>query len=67
MSITINYKKSLKKNNTSNIVLFVDEKFNISSLNKFLPRSDYYFLSDLLKTKDLKKNILSFDVNSKKK
>ena len=67
MSITINYKNSSKKNNSSNIVLFVDEKFNISNLKKHLSSFDYSFISDLLKTKDLKKKILSFDVNSKKK
>ena len=66
MSITINYKNTLKTN-TSNMVLFVDEKFNVSNLKKFLSRSDYSFISDLLKTKDLKKKILSFDINSKRK
>ena len=67
MSITINYKNSSKKNNTSNLVLFVDEKFNVSSLKKYLSNSHYSFISDLIKTRDLKKKILSFEVNSKRK
>ena len=67
MSIIINYKNSSKENNTSNLVLFVDEKFNISSLKKYLLNSHYSFILDLIKTRDLKKKILSFDVNSKRK
>ena len=32
MSVQINYKNSYQKKNSSNLVLFVDEKFNISNL-----------------------------------
>ena len=67
MSITINYKNALNKKNSSNIVLFVDEKFNISGLKKYISSSDYSFVSDLLKTKELKKKIINFDINSKRK
>ena len=67
MPIAINYKSSSNKKNSSNLVLFVDEKFNISGLKKYILRSEYSFVSDLLKTKDLKKKIINFDVNSKKK
>ena len=67
MSITINYKSNLVKKNSSNLVLFVDEKFNISSLKKHILGIEYSFISDLLKVKDLKKSIINFDINSKKK
>ena len=67
MSISINYKKNRITKNPSNIVLFVDEKFNTSGLKKFLKNSEYAFISDLLKTKNLKQKILTFDINSKKK
>ena len=67
MSIEIKYKNNSFKKNSSNIVLFVDEKFNISTLKKYLPGSEYKFISDLLKIKDLKKKIIAFDVNSKRK
>ena len=67
MYIKINYKKNLSNNKTANIVLFSDEKFNLSSLKKHLKSSEYSFISDLLKTRDLKQKILTFDISSKKK
>ncbi len=67
MSVTINYKKNLTKNNSSNLVLFLDEKFTISGLKKHISNSDYSFISDLIKSKDIKKSILSFEISSKRK
>ena len=67
MSIQINYKINSLKKISTNLVLFVDEKFNIISLKKYLSNSEFSYLSDLLKTCDLKKNLLVFEVNSKKK
>ena len=67
MSVIINYKTSSVKKKLSNLILFIDEKFNISSLKKHLSNSEYSFISDLIKTKDLSKKILTFDVNSKRK
>ncbi len=67
MSVQISYKNSVSKKNISNLVLFVDEKFNISNLKKHISNSDYNFISDLLKKRDEKKKILSFDISSKKK
>ena len=55
MSVQINYKNSLSKKNISNLVLFVGENFNILSLKKHISSSAYLYISDLLKTKDLKK------------
>ena len=66
MSVQINYRPGFKKNST-NIVLFVDEKYSISSLKKFLSGSEYSFVLDLLKMQDLKKKIICFDINSKRK
>ena len=66
MSIIINYINSQIKKNSSNLVLFVDEKFNISNLKKFISNSHYSFLTDLLKTSDIKSEILNFEINSKK-
>ena len=67
MAVQINYKiKNLIKN--SNIItLFVDESFNTSLLKRYLSNSDYTFITDLLKTKDKKEEILFFDITSKKK
>ena len=66
MSVQINYKSDYKKNSI-NSVLFVDEKYSISNLKKFISNSEYSFVLDLLKTRDLKKKIISFDINSKRK
>ena len=67
MTVQINYKNKFTKKETSNLVLFVDEKFNISTLKKHILSSEYSYILDLVKTKDRKKKILTFDINSKKK
>ncbi len=67
MSVQINYKSSNLKKKSDNQVLFVSEDFNISNLKKHTLNEDYNFISDLLKVRDKKKNILTFDISSKKK
>ena len=63
MSIQIVYKN---KDNSNNLVLFVDENFNIGGLKKHISNIEFSYISDLLKTSDLKKNLLFFEVSSKK-
>ena len=67
MSVTINYKSNSSKINSSNLILFSDENFNISPLKKQISSTEYNFIKDLIKTKNIKKKILSFEINSKKK
>ena len=67
MTVLINYKKILLKKSTSNSLFFVNDKFDIFSIKKHILSSEYSFISDLIKTKDLKKKIIVFDVNSQKK
>jgi len=67
MTVQIYYKNGDLKNKTSNQVLFVGENFNIKGLRKYIPSSEYFYISDLLKTSDLKKDLLFFEINSKKK
>ena len=67
MSIKINYSKKTQNKQLSNVVLFTDEKFNISKIIKYIPHSEYSYIKDLLKTSDLKKKIFVFEVSSKKK
>ena len=67
MSIKINYSNKTNGKFLGNTVLFVDEKFNINVLKKYLSNSEFSYISDLLKTCDLKKNLFIFEVNSKKK
>jgi len=66
MTIQINYKSTGLKKNTNNLVLFVDENFNISGFKKYISNTEFSYISDLLKTSDLKKNLLFFEINSKK-
>ena len=65
MTVQINYKNSSKKV-SSNLILFVDEKFNINGLKKYISNSEFSYISDLLKNSDLKKDLPVFEINSKK-
>ena len=67
MSIKINFKNNLSKGASANLVLFTDEKFNTRSLKKYISNSELIYISDLLKTSDLSKNIFVFELSSKKK
>ena len=67
MPIKINYKNKSFNKSTSNLVLFVDEKFNISNLKRYLSSTELSYIKDLLKTSDLKKKMFLFKINSKKK
>ena len=66
MTVQINYKSSGFKKNTNNVVLFVDENFNIRDLKKYILNTEFSYISDLLKNSDLKKKLLFFEINSKK-
>jgi leucyl aminopeptidase len=66
MTVQINYKNNNFKKSSSNLVLFVDEKFNIGGLKKHISNSELSYISDLLKNSDLKKDLLVFEINSKK-
>ncbi len=67
MPVQINFKNTNLKKNSANIVLFADEKFNIGSLKRHMSSSEFSYISDLLKNSELTKNILVFELNSKKK
>ena len=67
MTVQINYKNTGSKKNLTNLVLFVDENFNIGSLKKHLSNLEFSYISDLLKNNDLKKDLLFFEISSKKK
>ena len=66
MAIQINYKNKGFKNQSANLILFVDEKFKINPLKSYITKSEFSYISDLLKKSDLKKNLLFFEINSKK-
>ena len=67
MSIKINYKNTKSKKNSSNLVLFADEKFSLKPLKKIISNSEFSYINDLLQTSDLNKKIFVFELNSKKK
>ena len=67
MSIKISYLEKKNSKSAGNLVLFADDKFSINGLKKHLSHSEFSYISDLLKTSDLKKNLFVFELNSKKK
>jgi leucyl aminopeptidase len=67
MSLKINYSTKESSKSPANLVLFADEKFNINGLKKHLSNLEFSYIKDLLKTSDLKKNLLVFEINSRKK
>jgi leucyl aminopeptidase len=66
MTIKINYKNSSLKKVSSNLILFVNDKFNISGLKKYISSSEFLYISDLIKNSDFKKDLLVFEISSKK-
>ena len=65
MTVQISYQNTNSKKILTNLILFVDENFNISSLKKYLSNIEFSYINDLLKNYDLKKDILFFEINSK--
>ena len=66
MAVQINYKNSASKNVSSNLVLFVDEKFSINPIKNHITNIEYNYISDLLKVSNLTKNLIVFELSSKK-
>ena len=66
MTVKITYRNEISKKNSQNLILFVDEKFNISGIKKYISNSDFILISDLLKTRDEKKKNTSFRHKFKK-
>jgi len=67
MSIQINYKTNSSKISSNNLILFADEKFSIGPLKKYISTSEFSYIKELLKTSDTSKNLLVFELNSKRK
>ena len=67
MTVKINYKTNILKKTATNLIVFVDEKYNTKSLKNHISNQEYSYINDLLKTCDVKKNLLVFEISSKKK
>ena len=66
MTVQVLYKNNNNEKSLGNLVLFTDENFNINDLKKHISKEEFTYVSDLLKTSDLKKDLLFFEINSKK-
>ena len=67
MNIKVIFGKQASTKPNANLILFADEKFNITGLKKHISNSEYSYISDLLIKKDPKKKIVTFDISSKRK
>ena len=67
MKIEINFKNRVSNQSTGNLILFVDEKLNITGLKKVLVNTEYSYISDLIKSEDKKKKDFDFRYKLKKK
>ena len=67
MNIKVNFKKQVFSKSNANLILFTDDKFNITGLKKYISQTEYSYILDLLNKKDNKKKIVTFDISSKKK
>ena len=67
MSIKITYSKKSTVKYSNNLIIFSDDKFGLNKLKKFFSTSEFSYINDLIKNSDLKKNLLVFELNSKKK
>ena len=67
MSIKIIFKNNISIKNTSNLVLFTDEKFNTNLIKKYITGAESSYITDLIKSNDKNKNIFVFELSSKKK
>ena len=67
MTVKINYKNISFKKISQNLVLFTDDRFSLGPLKKYISELEFSYINDLLKTSDLKKNLLIFEFSSKKK
>ena len=67
MSIKLNLKNNASNKTSANQVLFVDERFSTNPLKKYISVSEFSYITDLLKSSDLSKNLFIFELSSKKK
>ena len=67
MPVKINYSKNTSAKPSGNNVFYVNDKFNISHLTKYISKSEINYIGNLLRNEDLKKNILVYEINSKRK
>ncbi len=65
MSVKITYSNKTNKFST-NTVLFTNDKFKIDNLQNHISKSEFFYIKDLIKNSDSKKNMFVYEINSKK-
>ena len=67
MIINIKYNKAINNKLITNYALFSRENYNITNLKNYFSNSEIASIKEIIKNTNLKKNIISFNLNSKKK
>ena len=67
MSIVVSYKKNSPEVKLGNLIFFVNEKYNLSPVKKYLTKNEYGLFEDIFKSKNLSEKITIIDLSSKKK
>ena len=67
MTIITNYKHAEFNFKSGNLIFFVNEKYDVSDLRKYFSNSENKFIKQIIKSYDLSKKIISFDLSSIKK
>ncbi len=67
MPVKINFKNNKSRKTSANLILFVDEKFNTRPLKGLISSFEFSYISDLLKTGDLSKNLFVYELSSQRK
>ena len=67
MQIKINYLSKSNNQFVYNQALFIEENFDIKFIEPFFSNNEIVYIREILKKTNLKKNVISFDLNSKKK
>ena len=55
MTVKIKYSNSSPKSFKTSLVLFTNNKLNISNLKRYLSKEEFSYINDLLKSADSKK------------
>ena len=63
MSVTINYKNNSLNKTSNSLVLFINDKFNLSHLKKYISKLEFTYINDLLKVRDPKSNLFAFKLS----
>ena len=63
MSVKINYSKNTSTKPSGNNVFYVNDKFSISQLTKYISKSEINYIGNLLRNEDLKKKIHALEIS----